>query len=85
MSAATGGRFGELSLPEGTTLNIYDTNGGIQPEENDDDNRVFLLEIMKDSFVPESKSVKPRYRVGNRLLAADEWIAYTKMNKGQRE
>ena len=40
---------------------------------------------MKDRFAPVPKSVKPLYRVGNRLLAADEWIAYNKMNKGRKE
>lgn len=57
----------------------------IQPEENKDDNPIFHLEIKKDRFAPVPKSVKPLYRVGNRLLAADEWIANNKMNKGWRK
>ena len=53
----------------------------IQPEENNDDNPVFHLEIMKDRFAPVTKSVKPPCRVGNRLLSSDEWLEYTKTNK----
>lgn len=38
---------------------------------------------MKGRFASVPKSVKPLCRVGSRLLASDEWIAYAKTNKGQ--
>jgi hypothetical protein len=54
----------------------------IQPEENNEDNPVYHLEVKKHRFAPVPKSVKPLYRVGNRLLAADVWIAYNKRTRG---
>jgi len=48
----------------------------IQPEENNDDNPIFHLEIKKDHIAPVQKTVKPLYRIGNRLLSSDEWIVH---------
>ncbi len=82
---STESREGELRYSDALRYDAWKWFRMIQPEENNDDNPVFHLEIMKDRFAPVPKSVKQLYRVGNRLLAADEWIAYNKMKKGQRE
>ena len=82
---STESREGELRYSDAIRYDAWKWLRMIQPEDNNDDNPVFHLEIMKDRFAPVPKSVKPLYRVGNRLLSSDEWIAYTKMNKGQRE
>lgn len=50
----------------------------IQPEENNDDNPVYHLDMMKNRFGPVPKSVRQLYRVGNRLLTDTEWIAHSK-------
>ena len=82
---STESREGELRYSDAIRYDAWKWLRMIQPEENNDDNPVFHLEIMKDRFAPVPKSVKPLYRVGNRLLAADEWLEYTKTNKGRRE
>jgi hypothetical protein len=50
----------------------------IQPEENNEDNPVYHLEVKKLRFGILPKSVRPLYRVGERLLTDAEWTAHSK-------
>ena len=57
----------------------------IQPEENNEDNPVYHLEVKKNRFGVIPKSVRQLYRVGDRLLTDAEWVEYNKTNKGKSE
>jgi hypothetical protein len=50
----------------------------IQPEENNEDNPVYHLEVKKNRFGVVPKTVRPLSRVGDRLLTDEEWAENAK-------
>ncbi len=81
----TENREGDLRYSDAIRYDAWKWFRMIQPEENNDDNPVFHLEVAKNRFGPVPKSVRQLYRVGNRLLTDTEWIEHTKTNKGRKE
>jgi replicative DNA helicase len=81
----TENREGDLRYSDAIRYDAWKWFRMIQPAENNDDNPVFHLDMVKNRFGPVPKSVRPLYRVGNRLLTDAEWIEHTKTNKGKQE
>ena len=83
----TENRGGDLRYSDAIRYDAWKWFRMIQPEENNDDNPVFHLDVVKNRFGPVPKSVRQLYRVGNRLLTDAEWIEYsnrTKEGKNER-
>ncbi|HNX36672.1 MAG TPA: DnaB-like helicase C-terminal domain-containing protein [Kiritimatiellia bacterium] len=76
----TENREGDLRYSDAIRYDAWKWFRMIQPEENNDDNPVFHLDVVKNRFGPVPKSVRQLYRVGNRLLTDTEWIEHTKHN-----
>ena len=81
----TENREGDLRYSDAIRYDAWKWFRMIQPEENNDDNPVFHLDVVKNRFGPVPKSVRQLYRVGNRLLTDAEWTEYSKTNKGRKE
>jgi len=81
----TESREGELRYSDAIRYDAWRWIQMVQPEENNDDNPVFHLDVVKNRFGPVPKSVRQFYRVGNRLLADAEWIEHSKTNKTRKE
>ena len=82
---ATENREGDLRYSDAIRYDAWKWFRMIQPEENNEDNPVYHLEVKKHRFGVVPRSVRPLYRVGDRMLTDTEWIEYTKTNKRQRE
>ena len=82
---STESREGELRYSDAIRYDAWKWFRMIQPEENSDDNPVYHLDMMKNRFGPVPKSLRPLYRVGDRLLTAEEWIELSNTDKGRRE
>lgn len=82
---STESREGELRYSDAIRYDAWKWYRMIQPEENNEDNPVFHLEVRKLRFGILPKSVRPLYRVGERLLTDAEWIEHSKTAKGRRE
>jgi len=82
---STESREGELRYSDAIRYDALKWYRMIQPEENNGDNPVYHLEVKKLRFGILPKSVRPLYRVGERLLTDAEWIEHTKTNKGRGE
>ena len=80
---STESREGELRYSDAIRYDAWKWYRMIQPEENNEDNPVYHLEVKKLRFGILPKSVRPLYRVGERLLTDAEWIEHTKTNKGR--
>lgn len=81
----TENREGDLRYSDAIRYDAWKWFRMIQPPENNDDNPIFHLDMVKNRFGPVPKGVRPLYRVGNRLLTESEWIEHTKTTKGRRE
>ena len=81
----TENREGDLRYSDAIRYDAWKWFRMIQPEENNDDNPVFHLDVVKNRFGPVPKSVRQLYRVGNRLLTDAEWVEHSKTNKGRKE
>ncbi len=81
----TENREGDLRYSDAIRYDAWKWLRMIQPEENNDDNPEFHLDMVKNRFGPVPKSIRRLYRVGNRLLTETEWIEYTKTNKGRKD
>lgn len=55
----------------------------VQPEENTEDNPVYLCTLKKNRFGVLPKNDRELYRVGDRLLSSAEWLEHTKSNKSK--
>ena len=75
---STESREGELRYSDAIRYDALKWYRMIQPEENNEDNPVYHLEVKKLRFGILPKSVRPLYRVGERLLTDTEWAAYSK-------
>ena len=82
---STESREGELRYSDAIRYDAWKWYRMIQPEENNEDNPVYHLEVRKLRFGILPKVVRQLYRVGERLLTDTEWIEHTKTNKGRRE
>lgn len=82
---ATENREGDLRYSDAIRYDAWKWLRMIQPEENNEDNPVYHLEVKKHRFGVVPRSVRPLYRVGDRMLTETEWVEYTKTNKGRRE
>ena len=71
-------REGELRYSDAIRYDAWKWYRMIQPEENNEDNPVYHLEVKKLRFGILPKSVRPLYRVGERLLTDAEWAAHSK-------
>lgn len=75
---STESREGELRYSDAIRYDAWKWYRMIQPEENNEDNPVYHLEVKKLRFGILPKSVRPLYRVGERLLTDAEWTAHSK-------
>ena len=75
---STESREGELRYSDAIRYDAWKWYRMIQPEENNEDNPVYHLEVKKLRFGILPKSVRPLYRVGERLLTDAEWAAHSK-------
>lgn len=82
---ATENREGDLRYSDAIRYDAWKWFRMIQPEENNEDNPVYHLEVKKHRFGVVPRSVRPLYRVNDRLLTDQEWVAYTKAHKGTRD
>jgi len=71
----TESREGELRYSDAIRYDAWVWLRMIQPEENNKDNPVFHLEVKKNRFGFVPKSVRPLYRLGDRLLTDTQWAA----------
>jgi len=78
---STESREGELRYSDAIRYDAWKWYRMIQPEENNQDNPVYHLEIKKLRFGVLPKGVRPLYRVGERLLSEQEWNEHTKKAK----
>lgn len=78
---STESREGELRYSDAIRYDAWKWYRMIQPEENNQDNPVYHLEIKKLRFGVLPKGVRPLYRVGERLLTEQEWTEHTKKAK----
>jgi replicative DNA helicase len=81
----TENREGDLRYSDAIRYDAWKWFRMIQPEENNDDNPVFHLDVVKNRFGPVPKNVRQLYRVGNRLLTSDEWLEHVKTSKGRKD
>lgn len=82
---STESREGELRYSDALRYDAWKWFRMIQPEENNEDNPVYHLEVKKNRFGVVPKTVRPLYRVGDRLLTDAEWNEHGKTNKGRKE
>ena len=82
---STESREGELRYSDALRYDAWKWFRMIQPEENNEDNPVYHLEVKKNRFGVVPKTVRPLYRVGDRLLTDAEWSEHAKTNKGRKE
>lgn len=75
---STESREGELRYSDALRYDAWKWFRMIQPEENNEDNPVYHLEVKKNRFGVVPKTVRPLYRVGDRLLTDAEWIENAK-------
>ena len=80
---STESREGELRYSDAIRYDAWKWYRMIQPEENNADNPVYHLEVKKLRFGVLPKSLRPLYRVGERLLTDTEWVEHTKTVKGR--
>ena len=71
---STESREGELRYSDALRYDAWKWFRMIQPEENSEDNPVFHLEVKKNRFGVVPRTVRPLYRVGDRLLTDAEWL-----------
>ncbi len=81
----TESREGELRYSDAIRYDAWKWLRMIQPDENNEDNPVYHLEVKKHRFGDVPKTVRQLYRVGDRLLSSAEWLEHTKTNKGRKE
>jgi replicative DNA helicase len=73
---STESREGELRYSDAIRYDAWKWFRMIQPEENNEDNPVYHLEVRKLRFGILPRSVRPLYRVGQRLLTDAEWAEH---------
>jgi len=73
---STESREGELRYSDAIRYDAWKWFRMIQPEENNEDNPVYHLEVKKLRFGILPRSVRPLYRVGQRLLTDAEWAEH---------
>jgi len=78
---STESREGELRYSDAIRYDAWKWYRMIQPEENNQDNPVYHLEVKKLRFGVLPKGVRPLYRVGERLLTEQEWTETSKKAK----
>ncbi|HNX36593.1 MAG TPA: DnaB-like helicase C-terminal domain-containing protein [Kiritimatiellia bacterium] len=74
---STESREGELRYSDALRYDAWKWFRMIQPEENNEDNPVYHLEVKKNRFGVVPKTVRPLYRVGDRLLTDTEWLEHS--------
>jgi len=74
----TESREGELRYSDAIRYDAWRWIQMRQPEENSEDNPVYLCTLKKNRFGVLPKNDRELYRVGDRLLSKDEWTAHTK-------
>jgi len=81
----TESREGELRYSDAIRYDAWRWIQMVQPEENTEDNPVYLCTLKKNRFGVLPKNDRELYRVGDRLLSSAEWLDYAKTNKGRKE
>ncbi len=81
----TESREGELRYSDAIRYDAWRWIQMVQPDENTEDNPVYLCTLKKNRFGVLPKNDKELYRVGDRLLSSAEWLEHTKTNKGRKE
>lgn len=78
-------REGELRYSDALRYDAWRWIQMRQPEENSEDNPVYLCTLKNNRFGVLPKNDRELYGVGDRLLSSAEWLAYAKTNKGRKE